>query len=250
MPKKYMEVYSAIKANLYTRYQVGSMLPPEAELMREYGASRTTIRKAVAMLREERLVDVRQGRGTQVLLQHYSYHDARNIALFHNVSDIVSSVLGETDEPFVTQGSIIDQIAAPDSIAAKLDIPSGSPIYRLERLLEVGNTPFAYFKNYYPCEMFPGLEKYSGQDDILHNMYLLFEKDYHIYFEQGRETLSAQTSSFLEGKLLGIDPGVPLIRTERIAFTTDHRAMEYAERLIRPDMVHITITMSGSPYYD
>ena len=250
MPKKYMEVYSAIKANLYTKYPVGSMLPTEAELMEAYGASRTTIRKAVSMLREERLVDVRQGRGTQVLLENYSYHDTHHIALFHNVSDIVSSLVKPTDELYMAQGGIIDQIPAPDSIAARLEVAPGAPVYRLERLLEVGKTPFAYFKNYYPCELFPGLEKYSGQDELLHNMYQLFEKEYHVYFENGRETLSAQSSSFLEGKLLGIDPGVPLIRTERIAYAADHRVMEYAERLIRPDMLQITITMSGSPYYD
>ena len=249
MATKYTDVYRQLKADLFSRYPVGSFLPTEKELMNLYGASRTTIRRAISLLKEERLVDVRQGRGTQVLLQHYSYHDTSRFALFHNVSDITTT-LGDGKYEAHAQGCIIDQIPAPPHIAEKLEIPAGTVIYRLERLQEINNTPFAYFKNYYRSDLFPGLEKFSGQTELLTNMYPFLEKEYHVFFDTGHETISAQVSSFLEGKLLGIDPGLPLLRTERIAYTTDHRVMEYAERFIRPDLVTITVTMSGAPHYD
>ena len=41
----------------------GSLLPSESELSAEYAASRITIRKALELLREEGLVDSRQGFG-------------------------------------------------------------------------------------------------------------------------------------------------------------------------------------------
>lgn len=40
---------------------------PENELMEIYGVSRTTIRNAVNLLRDEHIVEVHQGRGTRVL---------------------------------------------------------------------------------------------------------------------------------------------------------------------------------------
>lgn len=48
------------------KLQVGERLPGEIELADQFGASRNVIREAIAMLRERRLVDVRNGSGAFV----------------------------------------------------------------------------------------------------------------------------------------------------------------------------------------
>jgi len=48
-------------------YRPGARLPTEAELCREYGVSRATVRQAVSALRFAGLVEPRQGSGTVVL---------------------------------------------------------------------------------------------------------------------------------------------------------------------------------------
>ena len=58
---KYVSVYNAIKADiLSSKYPTDSFLPPENELMEIYGVSRTTIRNAVNLLRDEHIVEVHQ----------------------------------------------------------------------------------------------------------------------------------------------------------------------------------------------
>ncbi|XTZ18214.1 GntR family transcriptional regulator [Micromonospora echinospora] len=47
----------------------GSLLPSETRLSQEYGLGRGTVRRAVAILRAEGLVDVASGRGTRVRIQ-------------------------------------------------------------------------------------------------------------------------------------------------------------------------------------
>jgi GntR family transcriptional regulator of arabinose operon len=47
-------------------FQVGDKLPPEAELIRSYGVSRTTIREGLASLVQEGILTRRQGSGTYV----------------------------------------------------------------------------------------------------------------------------------------------------------------------------------------
>lgn len=49
------------------RYPPGSMLPSEAELARQHGLARGTVRVALAALEKEGLVDRRRGSGTRVL---------------------------------------------------------------------------------------------------------------------------------------------------------------------------------------
>ena len=48
-------------------YPPGSRLPTELAMAEGFGVSRTVVREAVSRLRADGLVDVRQGRGTEVL---------------------------------------------------------------------------------------------------------------------------------------------------------------------------------------
>ena len=64
---KYGLVADQIQRDIQTeKYPVGSNLPTENELMRAYGVSRDTIRKALQSLRNLGLVSSRQGRGSRV----------------------------------------------------------------------------------------------------------------------------------------------------------------------------------------
>ena len=64
----YQRVYNALKARILEGdYGVGELLPSEPELERQFGVSRTTVRKAVENLSREGFVLAQQGRGTVVL---------------------------------------------------------------------------------------------------------------------------------------------------------------------------------------
>lgn len=59
----YQELLEGIRAG---QYPVGSLLPPELELCRQFNASRHTIREAVRLLTESGMVSRRPGVGTRV----------------------------------------------------------------------------------------------------------------------------------------------------------------------------------------
>lgn len=251
MAKKYQKVYERLKADLYTRYPVGTLLPTESELMQLYGASRTTVRHAVALLKAERLVDVRQGRGTQVLIEGQTITGRARPGFFHNVTGVIEQlVTGEERQPFEIRGGIIDTIPAPASIAGQLQVEPGTMIYRLERILCAQQTPAAYVKNYYRCDLIPGFERFSGDLEALKNVYWLLENEYHVYFFSGQEYISAQLSGFFDSGLLELKPGTPLLVFRRTAYTADMKTLEYCERLARPDMIQLVVSMSGAPHYE
>ncbi len=63
----YLRIYNSLKADIQAkRYQVGEQLPTEAELQQIYGVSRITVKKAMEMLSDERLVERFSGKGTFV----------------------------------------------------------------------------------------------------------------------------------------------------------------------------------------
>lgn len=64
---RYQQVADQLRAAIARGdYQPGTALPTEAELMKQYGLSRTTIRQALGVLRSEGLIAARHGSGTFV----------------------------------------------------------------------------------------------------------------------------------------------------------------------------------------
>jgi hypothetical protein len=71
---KYRQIYSQLRRALaINEHSPGDMLPSEYELVEQFGASRPTVRRAVARLELEGLVERRVGSGTFV--RAHSRHD-------------------------------------------------------------------------------------------------------------------------------------------------------------------------------
>uniref|UniRef100_A0A7V3YM55 GntR family transcriptional regulator n=1 Tax=Candidatus Caldatribacterium californiense TaxID=1454726 RepID=A0A7V3YM55_9BACT len=63
----YQQVYEILRtAILKGEWKQGDLIPPEPELMRMLGVSRTTVRQAVDLLCREGFLEKKQGRGTFV----------------------------------------------------------------------------------------------------------------------------------------------------------------------------------------
>jgi DNA-binding LacI/PurR family transcriptional regulator len=62
----YMQFYHLLK-DMIAKAVPGTHLPPERVLCEQYRVDRVTVRKALAMLADERLIERRQGRGTRIL---------------------------------------------------------------------------------------------------------------------------------------------------------------------------------------
>ena len=79
----YTRVHNEIKESIAKGiYPAGSLLPPEPELEKLFGVSRTTVRRAVEMLERSGYVEVKQGRGTRVLV----YNINQNISMITSIS--------------------------------------------------------------------------------------------------------------------------------------------------------------------
>ena len=242
---KYLDVYNMIKADILSEvYQPGSFLPTEKELMEKYRASRTTIRHAMEILRNEQVVSIKQGRGTQLILRDKSQQD--DFTLFHNVASVTNSFLLTEESRVNTQGCIIGITQPPPEVAQALQIDEASSVYRLERLYFVNGIPFSWQANYLTSESLPGFERFSGQIDALHNLYRFLDSQYHIQFSSGPETISAIPAGFFDAKLLEVEAGTPLMVFVRTAVFSDG-TQEYTKLFTRPDLIKITISMAGPP---
>jgi GntR family transcriptional regulator, transcriptional repressor for pyruvate dehydrogenase complex len=101
----------------------GHKLPSEAELIEEYGVSRTVVREAVTRLRAEGLVETFQGRGSFVLAMpeptSFTVESAA-IRTHHDVLDMIDFRLGIECEAAALAAARVDTAGA-EKIRAALD---------------------------------------------------------------------------------------------------------------------------------
>ncbi|MBN2871979.1 MAG: GntR family transcriptional regulator, partial [Halothiobacillaceae bacterium] len=108
----------------------GSLLPSESELIHEYGISRGPIRQAVAQLKAEGLVDVRQGRGVFVRRRPTRYrlsadrflHARRHADRTPFPADLAT---GGTPRLEVRRHAVVE---APPEIADRLKLSKGTRV--------------------------------------------------------------------------------------------------------------------------
>jgi DNA-binding FadR family transcriptional regulator len=101
----------------------GHKLPSEAELIDEYGVSRTVVREAVTRLRAEGLVETFQGRGSFVLAMpeptSFTVESAA-IRTHHDVLDMIDFRLGIECEAAALAAARVDAAGA-ESVRAALE---------------------------------------------------------------------------------------------------------------------------------
>ena len=233
---KYVSVYNDLRKGIVAgQYGNDGRLPTEKELMDQFGVSRTTIRRATNMLREQNLIESRQGRGTDVSLWNLYQNESqqnRLTEIMHVDFDFI------TDFPAVTKHSDIlcDEIAAKPEVAEALDIPSGESVYRLRWLHTVNDSPYLYLVNYLRKDLTPDLPSHVGG---ISSLYPVLMKEYNLKFEHAKETVEPVIADFILAKLMEIPTGTPLIKLFRSAEFSKGPA-ECSESFLRSDLMKIS----------
>ena len=90
-PPRHIQVRQTLEARLIAGvYAVGSLLPTELELAREFDASRFTIREALRHLRAQGFVERRQGVGTRVVGNRAQARYSVTVASLEDLFQIVT----------------------------------------------------------------------------------------------------------------------------------------------------------------
>lgn len=203
-----MQVYRQIKQDILGgKYIIGEMLPVESDLESIYHFSRITIRKAMKMLSDERLVDIKQGRGTLVL----DCKPKQN--LNHVVS--VTETLRQKGYDVTTQSMYIDIIQATCEIAEALHVEEGEYIARFQRIQLADNEPIVLMKNYVKASLVPEVVKYSNKFTAL---YQFLEDTYQLKIDEASDTIYAKNAEFEEAQMLHINIGEALLCINRICY--------------------------------
>lgn len=182
-------------------YAPGRVLPSESELSAEFDVSRVTIRKALEMLRDDGLVDARQGFGWFVAGQPIR----QPLARLATIEDQMRAN-GMTSERRILEFAFE---RAPSDVSTTLKTKD---VLRVRRVNLADGEPFAIVTVWCSAERGQHL---SRADVERSPFYELLD----VPLEGATQTIGADVASKDEARLLRVPDGSPVLRCERV--TTD-----------------------------
>ncbi|MBE7459523.1 MAG: GntR family transcriptional regulator [Zoogloeaceae bacterium] len=202
-------------------WRPGEAIPSEAELAVRFNVSQGTVRKAIDEMAAENLVVRKQGKGTYVA----SHNDPRAFFRFLRVVPNEGGVAVPQSVPLECWRAKAGQEAA-----RILDIPLGSPINIVRRLLKFDGKPVVLDEIYLPGEVFQGLtlEVLQNNHDSL---YTLFEARFGVRMIRAEERIRAVAADRASAEQLKVEEGSPLLSVERVTYTYGDKPVEWRRGL-------------------
>ncbi len=207
-------------------YPAGTPLPSEAKLAARFGCAIGTVRRAVDELVAARVLVRRQGRGTFVpdidamARQGPEGQDRTAFYFFHIQPENGARVLPETE--------LLDfraSIPCPAWIAGHLGLAPRSPVIFARNLHRIAGSPVLLDDLWLPKSLFPGLDRagFAGRDGTVYGLY---QRRFGHSVIRTDERLRAVAAPAEVACALGLDPGAPVLRIQRLAFAIGERPVE------------------------
>jgi len=210
----------------------GATLPSEARLCEEFGASRGTIRSALAALRREGLIEGSQGRSPVV-------RDAVASQPFENLLSFTAWAEQLGRRP--GQRTIEVARRAVSGLAAhELGLEPGTLGVDILRVRLLDGEPVMVERATFVEPVGRLLFDFDTDSGSIY-AHLTAEG---IDLRSARHTFDAVPAGDLDSELLGVPVGAPLLRERRRATSADGTPLEYGDDRYRPDRVTFTIDNS------
>lgn len=209
---RYQAIADALRLRIASgELAAGALLPSESDVSANYDASRVTVRKAFAALREEGLVDSRQGFGWFVAASPLRQTLGR---------------LGTLEDQLVANGVSTERrviefgfVKAPKRAREVLGATS---VLQVRRLNLADGTPFARVTVWVPEHLGAEISRASIERTTFYELL-------PIPLGSATQTIGAAAASEDDATLLAVPVGSPVLCCERITNDTDGNAVLLSE---------------------
>ncbi len=213
----YFQINELLMERIRSRaWKVGTALPNETDLAREYGVSVGTMRKALQRLEAMGWISRRRGRGTfvsdpyVVLMEKMSHFYANGRRLFPETSEYMSVKLSD---PTPTQ-------------ANQLRVRGDDKLLEIVRCQASPGHVQTYDKIIIAERLVPGLYERGDIPKKLLSVYA----EYGIVVTHTVQTLGSVAASDSIAEILNVAVGRPLLTIKRTAYDINDNIIEYCER--------------------
>ena len=203
----------------------GEVLPSEAELQKEHGVSRITVRRALGDLAAEGYVTREPGRGTFVL-RPKALED-RSVAL-GGLMDSLRAQGFDVDTEILQHG--IER--APARVARKLGVEECQRLLRFQRLIYADGAPIVLVT----VHANPGDGRTCSAEELgVDSLFVVLERKYGVIVCRAERTIEATLARDDEARLLGVMGNPPMLLHETVVFDELQQPVAHIKAVCRGD---------------
>lgn len=201
----------------------GHRLPTEAELSKEFGVSRITVRHAMQLLQNQGMLERKQGRGTFVAQPKVAhdlmsmYQDGLNVKQMGRLPQLELVSL-ERKKP-------------PASVASRLNLPVSEEVYDLKRLLLGDGEPLMLIHSWLPAGRFQDLPDRGLEARTMGSLM----REYGILEAFQHKEVEVTILDEEEAALLQTFTGAPALLLTYVNYLPNGEAIEYRRTHVRGD---------------
>jgi GntR family transcriptional regulator len=234
----YKQIQNAIIKRIESgELNCGDPVDSERVLAKIHGVSLMTARHALSALEREGIVERRTGVGTFVAPPRIHFNKLMSF----------TEQMAERGLAADSRVLSVEILENELEIAARLALPPGDRLLKIERLRLGAKEPFSLQTSYLSAKKFAGLNKQVLERASL---FTLLEREYGVQIAYADGEIDATSADTRAAKLLSIAKGDPLLRIRQTAYSTQGPPLLYGFGLYRADRHLLNIRrfrQSGKP---
>ncbi len=212
----------------------GTALPKEESLCEMFGVSRITVRRALADLAAQGVVERRHGLGTFVLQDSRSPRQRPTLNLINslkrNAVDTKVQVLS------------VQEAAPPTDVAELLQLPAGEKALHAVRLRSVKDTPVMLTDAWVPLQFAKRITAAALRKHAMYELLLAQGVD----FGRVVQEYTAVVADPARAAALQTEVGSPLLKVFRLLHGSDARPLQHLTVYLCPERSRILMDVSGA----
>lgn len=222
---KYYAIYLQLKESIEQgEFKQGDLLPSENELMKQYGASRDTIRKALTLLVQNGFIQKNQGKGSIVLQRDRISFPVSGVVSFKELAK-------ERPEKIKTIVKNISVIVTDERLSEMMSLPIGTELYKIERVRQYDDEKIIYDIDYLVKDIIPYIDEKIASDSL----YEYIENKLNLVISYAQKEITIQPCTLVDKDYLDIDEYNMIVVVKSLVYLEDTRLFQFTESRHRPD---------------
>lgn len=217
----YEEILSLIENNTYS---VGELLPGEYDLMKQYEASRDTIRKALSLLAQNGYIQKSKGRGSIVLdVNRYDFPVSGVISFKELQANLGNQVRTEVE--------CLEKIKPDDRIKRHLNLKADDEVWMIQRVRYIDDEAVILDTDFVNAQIVPELT----EEIVKNSLYEYIEDVMGLRIASANKEITCQTVTGMDERLLDLHGYNMVVNVESDTYLDDARVFQFTSSRHRPD---------------
>ena len=224
---KYDQIYAELRARIEQQeYGFQELLPSENTLVKEYGCSRNTVRRAIGRLADEGYVQSLHGKGVRII-----YQPGQLSEFMLSGIESLKEAVARNQKEYRTKVVCFAELTVDQRISARTTFPVGAEIYYIQRVRYIDGEALILDHNYFLKEVARDLTPEIAEQSI----YAYLEQELGENIVTTKRKVTVERASQIDEMYLELGDYNCLAVVSSMTYNADGVMFEFTQSRHRPD---------------